>query len=98
VCVIACTLEPPLNRHTPLSSGINSLLFLLNTHHLSLQLSLKDEDDVTPVTLLHNMVGHLYGPSRPLGAVVCGYSGIRTFEPQVTVSRPYAIDVTISRN
>ena len=59
------------------------LLFPLNTHLLLLQLSLKEDDDVTPVTLLHNMVGHLYGPSRPLGAVMCGYSGIRTFEPQV---------------
>ena len=48
-----------------------------------LQLSLKEDDDVTPVTLLHNVVGHLYGPSRPLGAVMCGYSGIRMFEPQV---------------
>ena len=60
------------------------LLFLLNTRHPLLQLSLKEDDDVTPVTLLHNVVGHLYGPSRPLGAVMCGYSGIRTFEPQVT--------------
>ena len=55
----------------------------LNTRYLLLQLSLKEDDDVTPVTLLHNVVGHLYGPSRPLGAVMCGYSGIRTFEPQV---------------
>ena len=26
---------------------------------------------------------HLSGPARSVGAIVCGYSGIRTFEPQV---------------
>ncbi len=49
----------------------------------SLQLSLSDSDDVTPVAFLSNTSSHLYGPSRTLGAVMCGYSGIRSFEPQV---------------
>ena len=55
----------------------------MNTHSTLFQLSLKDNDDVTPVILLPNTAHHLYGPSRTLGAVICGYSGIRTFEPQV---------------
>ena len=38
---------------------------------------------MTPVTLVSNSVLHLSGPARSVGAVVCGYSGIRTFEPQV---------------
>ncbi|XP_019848853.1 PREDICTED: WD repeat and FYVE domain-containing protein 3-like isoform X2 [Amphimedon queenslandica] len=46
------------------------------------ELSLSDKDEVTPVTLLSNSVLHLIGPARCIGAVVCGYSGIRTFEPQ----------------
>lgn len=46
------------------------------------QLSLTEHDDVTPVTLLHNTAVHLYGASRTLGAVICGYSGIRFFQPQ----------------
>ena len=48
-----------------------------------LQLSLTDQDEVTPITLLSNGVLHLSGPARSVGAIVCGYSGIRTFEPQV---------------
>ena len=56
-----------------------------NAHTHTLHLSqLRDDDDVTPVILLPNMAHHLYGPSRPLGAVMCGYSGVRTFEPQVS--------------
>jgi len=55
----------------------------MHTHFTLSQLSLKDDDDVTPVILLPNTAHHLYGASRTLGAVMCGYSGIRTFEPQV---------------
>ena len=49
----------------------------------SLQLSLTELDNITPITLLHNSAAHLLGPSRTLGAIMCGYSGIRFFEPQV---------------
>ena len=50
-----------------------------DTHSTLSQLSLKDDDDVTTVILLPNTAHHLYEPSYPLGAVMCGYSGIRTF-------------------
>jgi hypothetical protein len=52
---------------------------------LPLQLSLTEQDNITPITLLHNSAAHLLGPSRTLGAIMCGYSGIRFFEPQVRV-------------
>ena len=58
------------------------LLFFLYLPLLS-QLSLREDDDVFPVTLLLNSAFHLFGPSRGLGAILCGYSGIRTFKPQV---------------
>ena len=55
------------------------------THsHTHVQLSLAEQDNVTPITLLHNSAAHLLGPSRSLGAIMCGYSGIRLFEPQVS--------------
>ena len=47
------------------------------------QLQLADNDDATPVNLISNSALHLSGPARTVGGVVCGFTGIRTFEPQV---------------
>ena len=38
-------------------------------------------DSVTPVRLLYNTAAHLLGPSRTIGAVFVGCSGVRNFQP-----------------
>jgi hypothetical protein len=57
----------------------------VDTATIARELLLGESDDATPVQLLHNTSFHLFGPARSLGAVVCGYSGIRSFQPQVHV-------------
>nr|CAH8819280.1 unnamed protein product [Trichobilharzia regenti] len=42
-------------------------------------LSLKE--NATPIRILRNSALHLNGPARPLGAVLVGYQGVRTFTP-----------------
>ena len=72
-------------------SGLHSSLMhahaqiLTYTLYTLSQLSLKDDDDATPVILLPNTAHHLYGPSRPLGAVMCDYSGIRRLNLRLVV-------------
>ncbi|VDQ00591.1 unnamed protein product, partial [Trichobilharzia regenti] len=37
--------------------------------------------NATPIRILRNSALHLNGPARPLGAVLVGYQGVRTFTP-----------------
>jgi len=45
-------------------------------------LGLSTHENATPIRVLHNACAHLPGAARPLGAVLIGYLGIRTFSPR----------------
>ena len=61
------------------------VIIYLNLHILNilfvLKLSLSTHDSATPVRLVHNTTAHLLGPSRTIGAVIVGCSGVRNFVP-----------------
>ena len=44
--------------------------------HFLLQLGLSKLDNTTPVRLVYNTANHLQGPSRCLGGVIVGISGV----------------------
>ncbi|CAH8629332.1 unnamed protein product [Schistosoma mattheei] len=45
------------------------------------QFYLSPKENATPIRILRNSALHLNGPARPLGAVLVGYQGVRTFTP-----------------
>ena len=94
-CTCTCTLHIFMCTYNPFLFFLNLPPPILSLPPLP-QLSLSDKDEVTPVTLLSNSVLHLIGPARCIGAVVCGYSGIRTFEPQVIKHRLYCTPFSLS--
>ncbi|XP_048589940.1 WD repeat and FYVE domain-containing protein 3-like [Nematostella vectensis] len=52
-----------------------------DTRAISRELGLSTTENTTPVRLIHNTAAHLLGPSRTIGAVIIGCSGVRSFCP-----------------
>ena len=46
------------------------------------QLGMTSHENATPIRVVHNAAGHLGGAARPLGGIVVGYLGVRSFAPQ----------------
>lgn len=50
-------------------------------------IGLSTHENATPIYVLHNSSGHLCGPSRPLGGILIGNIGARSFVPkQITLT------------
>ncbi|KAK3103345.1 hypothetical protein FSP39_018631 [Pinctada imbricata] len=54
----------------------------VDSKSIAKQLAMSAHDNATPIRILTNSAGHLFGPARSLGAILIGYLGVRTFCPR----------------
>ncbi|XP_046865023.1 WD repeat and FYVE domain-containing protein 3-like isoform X2 [Xenia sp. Carnegie-2017] len=74
-----------INAHATSRVTINKLkkhFSKSESRAVALKLGLSKKDNSTPFRLFHNTASHLQGPSRCLGGVIVGISGVRTFVPR----------------
>ena len=63
-------------------SKIRKVFTKFDSKSLAKQLGMTSHENATPIRVVHNSAGHLFGPARPLGGIVVGYLGVRTFSPK----------------
>ncbi|KAA3679441.1 WD repeat and FYVE domain-containing protein 3 [Paragonimus westermani] len=62
-------------------SRIRKVYSYADAKAIAKQFYIAPKENATPIRVLHNSAAHLHGPSRPLGAVLVGYQGVRAFTP-----------------
>lgn len=74
------------------SSSITSIINIRNTYNevdsrlIAKEMNISSRDNATPVFLLRNCAGHLFGSLRTLGAVAVGQLGVRVFHSSPAAS------------
>ncbi|CAH8575671.1 unnamed protein product [Schistosoma turkestanicum] len=69
------------NMSTLTLSRIRKVYNQCDAKAIARQFYLSPKENATPIRILRNSALHLNGPARPLGAVLVGYQGVRTFNP-----------------
>ncbi|KAK4474687.1 hypothetical protein MN116_001816 [Schistosoma mekongi] len=69
------------NMSTLTLSRIRKVYNQCDAKAIARQFYLSPKENATPIRILRNSALHLHGPARPLGAVLVGYQGVRTFTP-----------------
>ncbi|TNN20222.1 WD repeat and FYVE domain-containing protein isoform 3 [Schistosoma japonicum] len=69
------------NLSTLTLSRIRKVYNQCDAKAIARQFYLSPKENATPIRILRNSALHLHGPARPLGAVLVGYQGVRTFTP-----------------
>ncbi|CAK9291092.1 unnamed protein product [Gordionus sp. m RMFG-2023] len=72
----------PASFSTMTLSNIKKIFNRIDAKYIAKQMNMSTHDNNTPIKLLNNTSGHLFGSARSMGGIIIGYLGIRTFIPK----------------